>query len=544
MVIPRSINARYYVHDLGSALTQDRIYDPDYALAQDPEFYEKLRRYPVVDGAVNLRKLMDAGSDWYLEPASSAIGDRAAIPIFEALVKEIKDFSVARYNSAEALIKGASWAEIEGEWRVLEIPPLPPMRWWVITGLKDMDKRRFVLCRDKDLEPDERRWYVETAFPPYEARPIVREHYLRIAAGTDEASLGYGRGLVESILYPFWYATGLDEHSAQFGERWAQGFRVWKLGIPGAPLTTDKRQQYLNTVDLFVSRYAAVVDKDDTFELHDAPAEGFNYITERQKYYNSLIRVRILGSSLMTEPEVKGGSFALGDSQFENTTQLIVHHDRGILDSGFTADCMSLLWRANYQNFVSLGIRTTGPSRFHTRDIKQHDPAKRAPVLKTALEIGLKILEDEAYQQLELTPPTGDAPVLQQANLPAPAPGRPPGGPPDGPEVPSKQDERLGFEHGQPPPPPVTLHAHFEAPPPAPPPTIENHIHNYVTADPPDVCVNVEAPRAPDVRVEAPVIVPERETNVYVELPAGKKKLEINRDRDGRISGAEIKPKE
>lgn len=413
MTIARAYNGQQYTRELGSAAYgSKRIYDPDYALVQDPNFYEKLRRYPPVAGSVDLRKRMVAGSDWYLEPASSSVGDRAAVPIFETLLKQIQGFETARYNLAEALIKGSTWAAIEGEWRLLEIPPLPPTRWWVITSLRDMDKRRFCLLNDGGASRTAT-WHVEDPKPPYQPKPIDRSHYVRVAYGLEESTLLHGRGLAETLVYPFWYATSLDEHSAQFGERWAQGFRIWRLGDVPAPSAAAKRSEFLNVVDEFVSRYAAVVGEKDSFELHDAPAEALNYITSRQEYYNALMRVLILGSSLMTDPQVQGGSFALGDSQFENTTQLIVHQDRSVLDEACTADLVGLLWRANYQCFLDCGIKTTGPAFFHTGDLKQNDPAKRIPVIESAVKLGLRVRQDEAYKDYALTPPSDTEPVIE-----------------------------------------------------------------------------------------------------------------------------------
>lgn len=441
-MIPRAYNTQLYPKDLGAAISTQRIFDPDYALLSDPDIYEKLRKYPPIDGAVDLRKRMVAGSDWYLEAASSSIGDRAAVAIFRGLIGQLQGFETARYHLAEALIAGSKWAEMVGEWRVVEIPPLPPMRWFVITAFKDMDKRRFVMIRDRDQEVGEARWHIENVVQPFGTRPIEREHYVRVAYGTDEASLGYGRGLTESLLYPFWYATSLDEHANQFGERWAQGFRVWELGTEGPLLTQDKVNKFLAIVDTFVSRYAAVVGKDSKFNLHDAPADAFEYISIRQDYYNAIMRTRILGSSLMTDPQVEGGSFALGDSQFENTTQLMVHHDRGVLDASLTHDYLGLLWRANFQNLLMLGLRTTGPSVFHTQDLKQRSPAKRIPVFESASKLGAPVNLEELYSDYNLTPPAPGEPALLPTPQ-APAPGRPPEPGEDGrPEVPSQQKQR------------------------------------------------------------------------------------------------------
>lgn len=584
-MIPRAYNTQLYPKDLGAAISTRRIYDPDYAVLSDPDIYDKLRKYAPIDGAIDLRKRMVAGSDWFLEAASSSTGDRAAVPIFTALIQQLQAFETARYHLSEALIKGSAWAEMVGEWRIVEIPPLPPKLWFVITAFRDMDKRRFCLIRDDDQRPGEARWHVEAVVPPFETRAIEREHYVRVAYGTDEASLGYGRGLAESLLYPFWFATSNDEHANQFGEKWAQGFRIWKVGAEGPLLTNDKIQKYLNVVDTFVSRYAAVVGKDSEFELVDAPAESLKYITERQNYYNALLRTRILGSSLMTDPQVEGGSFALGESQDANTTQLMVHHDRGVLDEGITHDFVGLLWRVNFQQLLELGIRTTGPPKYHTRDLKQKDPAKRIPVIESATKVGLKVSESEVYADYNLTPPAPGEPVLEPPEPITAGPGRPPEpGKDKQPETPSRQKleleeralriARLEGELAQLRATPPSVHitnpaaprdTRLEAAPAAPSIVVHNHVpvQPPVVVPAPNVDVSVEAAApvvvpAPDVTVQAaaPIVVPAPQVHVAAAAPAqpqvvvaplreeAEKKVTIERDNYGRITGASVKPKE
>lgn len=418
-----SRNGRYYTQGLARQLRQDRIYDPDYALANEPEVYEKMRRYPVISGALELRKLLATGDRWSIKPATSSPSDVAAAPIFTELLRQCSGFNESRFNLFEGVMKGSSWAKIYGEPRWLSIGGRW-LRWWVPTALQDVDKRRLVLLRDKDHVPqpgeqDRYAWHLEDPKKPEAPNPIDRDHYVRFCWSTQEDTLGYGRGLSEPLIYPFWWASGLDEHGAQFAERWAQGFRVWKLGDVNAAGASDKRAAYLSIVDEFVSRYAAVVGKDDEFQLIDAPAAAFTSVKDLLAYYHGVIRVLVLGNSLLTDPKVEGGSFALGKTMGAQT-RLIVQRDRAVGDEAIRSDLLWLLLRLNWQNLRALGLSLTEPPYFVTGDEEGSEPETRRQQFESATAAGLSLKEDEAYAALDFTPPAPTDKVFQKAPPPAP----------------------------------------------------------------------------------------------------------------------------
>lgn len=418
-----SRNGRFYTQGLARQLRQDRIYDPDYALANEPEIYEKMRRYPVIAGALELRKLLATGDRWSCKPASKAPQDAAAVPIFTELLRQCSGFNEARFNLFEGVMKGSSWAKIYGEPRWLAIGGRW-LRWWVPTALQDVDKRRMVLLRDKsqpETAGEEKRyaWHLEDPRQPEAPQPIDRDHYVRFCWSTQEDTLGYGRGLSEPLIYPFWWASGLDEHGAQFAERWAQGFRVWKLADVNAAGAATKRADYLSIVDEFVSRYAAVVGKDDEFELHDAPAAAFTSVKELLAYYHGVTRVLILGNSLLTDPKVEGGSFALGKTMGAQT-RLIIQRDRAVGDEAIRSDLLWLLLRLNWANFRALGFAITEPPYFVTGDEEASEPETRRQQFESATTAGLALKREEAYAALDFTAPAPGEDVFVKAPAPAP----------------------------------------------------------------------------------------------------------------------------
>lgn len=417
-----SRNGRFYSQGLARQLRQDRIYDPDYALANEPEIYEKMRRYPVLAGALELRKLLATGDRWTLAPASPSAIDAAACPIFDALLRQCSGFNEARFNLFEGVMKGSAWAKIYGEPRWLTLGG-KTLRWWVPTALQDVDKRRFVQLKVKDpARPQDEgayRWHLEDPTRPEQPKPIDRDHYVRFSWSTQEDTLGYGRGLSESLIFPFWWASGLDEHGAQFAERWAQGFRVWKLAEVNAAGAATKRAEFLSIVDEFVTRYAAVVGKDDAFELHDAPAAAFSSVKDLLAYYHGVIRVTVLGSSLLTDPKVEGGSFALAKTMGAQT-RMIVQRDRAVGDEAIRSDLLWLMLRLNWPNLLALGLPISEPPFFRTTDEEAAEPETRKAQFEAAVAAGLALDEDEAYEALDFTKPSPGARTFAKAPTPAP----------------------------------------------------------------------------------------------------------------------------
>ena len=64
-IFSRAINSRLYATALAMAYRNGvEVYDPDYALAQDPEYWEKVQRDATIKHAIEGRLHSVAGREW------------------------------------------------------------------------------------------------------------------------------------------------------------------------------------------------------------------------------------------------------------------------------------------------------------------------------------------------------------------------------------------------------------------------------------------------------------------------------------------------
>lgn len=412
-----------YINELSNALKRTEIYDVSYALANDPFIYEKMRKYIGIQGPMDTLSTTVVGTSYYFEPASPAEDDYKAVPIWEATLSKLQGLTAAKSLLCQgAILRGSAWAEIQGDFFEVYVVPFGRMRLWCPTRLVDVDKRRFYQVPNKDGTTE---WFKrEIGDYGSKGTQVDLSHYIRFVCNDDEASLGNGRGLDEALYYPFRKATLLESQLQQFGARFAQGERVYKVNNlyagANAESAAERRQEFLSIVDKARTDFAIVLDKEDEYHLVDAPAEGYRFINETLQSVKDEMRTYILGSSLPSQPHVSGGSYAVAKVQ-ERVSEKKVDFYRVSIDETFSRDLLSLIFKINEGAIREQGLDISGPAYFHTRDLDQFDPQIRAQVVQTAINIGLKVREDEAYDQMGLTPPGDhDRYVEKQPEQPEP----------------------------------------------------------------------------------------------------------------------------
>lgn len=444
-----------YARSLGAALRSYRLNDPDYALRQDAQVYERMRHDPVIGFALRLRKLLAAGRDWYMEPAGSEQQDRLFAKILEDGLRHIEYFDAARFNLAEAIIAGSRWARIEGELKSCRLGGLEPRQWVVPTRLLDVDKRRFrqfpvergwkerrvpVLGADgtvtEQVVQERVREWVWQLFRPLQQHweEIDRDDYVRHINDDREDNLGYGGGLA-SELYHFWYAKEVVlQHGLQYIERWSQGFLIAKVetlrdGNASLPTSDDRMAKWLTVLEKMRSRHVLVHDARDSIDVKDAPQGGWDAALEALKYLDGAMRVAVLGSTLPTQADVKGGSYALADVQAA-VTNALTRFDQAGEEESLRRDLIGWFVRHNWPTLVSLGLQTCQLPFLKIREDRKDNHEARANVIVAMLNAGLKIRAAEVYPQVGLTPPMEGDELLEArpgqvgpaTPLPTPAP--------------------------------------------------------------------------------------------------------------------------
>src|SRR5689334_20288624 len=122
-LIIRSYNQDQYVWMLQSAYAAGwRVPDPEYATAQDADIWEKMRRDPDINAAMNTRLHAVACRHWTVElPNKVKVGEKQLGGIIEDSLREIEKFTSSRYNLATAVIRGTSWGYVQWKRRWLQL---------------------------------------------------------------------------------------------------------------------------------------------------------------------------------------------------------------------------------------------------------------------------------------------------------------------------------------------------------------------------------------------------------------------------------------
>lgn len=414
-----SVSSDIYVQALSAAYRAGRrIYDPEFALRQDPEIYEKIRRDAVIAQALTFRKHLIAGRSWNIEPSGTEPADKKAAVVVRELIAKIERLSSTLFNLAEAVVRGSAYALIIGRRMTLRIADFPPMTWWVPVRLKDVDRRRFRQVVDDDGNSHWEFWSVKR----YRWEKLENPGwFVRHIYDDTEPSLGYGRGLLEA-LYFYNYAKQVAlERGLQGLERWAMGIllaAVDSLRVNSNTTDSDDLvQQWIDTVNAMRSQHVLVYDKNDSFSVLTGGGEGWQIVREILEYLDNAMRTLILGANLPTSA-TEGGSFALGQVQ-ENSTEALVQYDRRLLEETLTRDLVGRVLDMNRANFVSLGLPLDRP-RFNIAQEKREDPSSSIQVIATAISAGISLRRDEVYQKIGFTPPgPDDETITRTSELPA-----------------------------------------------------------------------------------------------------------------------------
>lgn len=408
----RSVNQDLYAYALASVYESGwRVYDPDYALSRDADIYEKVRRDPVINHAIQQRLHMVAGHKWIIEPRGEAPADKQAAKILTELVEEIPNFTEARYETAQAVIVGRTIQLMGGEQRPMALAGTAPMNWWIPSSLEDIDRRRtrFVPVWEGTGE-DRHLNVVMELFSVERHRWEMVEHpewFIKHIYGDEEARLGHGRGLLEAIYFYHWIKTKIIQEGLQGVERWAQGMVIAKIdGLrAGDPTRSNDTvaQRWLDLLEKTRGRHAIVSGEKDEIQVVEPTGQGHQQVKEWLDYLDAGITRLLLGSTRSTG--VEGGDARAQSSTEAESRDALIQYDRNILDETITRDLIGALWRYNRPNFIQAGAAATKMPRFRTVAEVQRDPQEAAQTVKTVLDAGLKLKEDEAYQSVGFSPP-------------------------------------------------------------------------------------------------------------------------------------------
>lgn len=411
----RNFNSELYNRALSSAYRiWTRLYDPDYALARDPDIWEKLRRDATITQAVDTRLHLVAGRQWHVEPARDEESDRKTASICRDILRHVRNFTEARYELAQSIFKARTYAYIEGKPEIRTFGDGKPRTWWIPYRLRDVDRRRIRYRPEHYLDPDG----TEKVTVHQELWSVARMRYepfaklgqfVKIVYRNEEARLGYGRGLMDSMYFYWWMKAVVWKEGLQGLERWSQGILIGKVDSlrEGSTGKTNEaiRDELYEALHDMRSRHVIIVGKEDEVDVKEGGMAGHEMVMSFIKYMDEKLIALILGSTIPFGGGSGGGSYARARVE-ESTTNSLIQFDRDKLDEALSDDLIGLVWKLNYKNFVDMGCGESGIPKFVTQPDKKEDPQGAASIIAQLSAIGLPLKSEEVYSKIGFSAPS------------------------------------------------------------------------------------------------------------------------------------------
>lgn len=417
--VRQSTNKDFYGTQLSSIHEGHRLHEQSISLASDPNAYKKMLSDATISSLVQMRRHMVAGARWQMVPASDSPTDKLAAAHMEKLFAKIKRFDTARYNLAQGVFTGSSYARVNGSLTYLPLGDGQWRNWWVPTDLQDVGRLRFDKVATKvDVGTPSERYDVKWRQWDYVKRQWMEwehpEWYVKYVYNDDESTLGYGSGLIDA-MYFYWRAKEILFRSGlQGAERWAQGFLMASVYNARNGSTGKTNQAIVNAfireLEKQRTQHFFVKDKDDEIELIDGPGRGYEIVQWMIDYVDTQLRLLILGSNLPTQAE-GGGSYALGEIQ-RDTMDALIEYDRLLLAEALS-DLVKLVWDVNRVNFLQMGLGAAEMPKLKIYDDRKINPKEMAEMLQTLINAGFKIKVSEGYPLVNLTPPGPDDDIIE-----------------------------------------------------------------------------------------------------------------------------------
>mgnify|MGYP001568945588 CR=1 FL=1 len=323
-----------------------------------------------------------------------------------------------------------------------------PRMWWVPTGFKDVDFRRFAIRAIQEEMPDGRRrtrgkLYMSTiplqTYRPSEqqvrdAMPSATmqnyrevkhpEWILRVVYGDEESRLGQGLPVADALYFYVWIKGVLLREGLQGVERWSQGIIVGKInedraGAADTQTMEKERQAMVDALTKMRSRYVIVVGSKDEVDVKTGGMEGYQLVQGMIDYIDDCIMAVCTGAVLMSSKSNAGSLSSLSRDEVGKETQRgVLLYDQNKIDEDISIDVGGMFVRQNWSLLRSLALDKAGPPQFRTVGAKNVNPdramARFAQLSTIATTTGepIEVRKDEFFESVDLTPAGPDDDVI------------------------------------------------------------------------------------------------------------------------------------
>jgi len=404
----------------------DKLPDISYANSKDIDIWEIVQRDPKIRQGIQQRLNRVAGPTWGIFAGDDKREDSKRLAsVVEDSFHRIPHFRDIRRRLASSVFRGMSVEFMQGKRREIQLGSYPPLNWWCITKMTNVDPRRFVIRPVKEQRIDgttrvrgelnisvlldENLKHVKTSLYRY-VKVEHPEWFVRVIYEDEESRLGQGRGLLESIYFYHWVKQIVIREGLQGLERWSQGIIVGKMDENREASTSktneDLRDEMVDVLNKMRSRHVVVVGKEDEVEVLTGGGEGHQIVTSFLNYVDNSLMALCTGAILPSGGAQESGSLARAEVE-QDTQESIVQYDRDKIDEDLTTDMIGLFLRVNQPQLAATGLLAAAmetPPKFKTVQEKMEDPDKAVDRVVKLHNAGIPLSEEEVYQKIGFSP--------------------------------------------------------------------------------------------------------------------------------------------
>lgn len=414
------------------------VHPISYALREDIDAWERCLKNGAFYQGVQQRLHEVVGDEWHCYPPNNSQEgvDIQAARICEDGLRNIRGFFDALKRQAQAVFRGWSaqyitgarrWCKLGGVWG----------NWWAPTRIEHVDIRRFKVLsrRQRDNRGRERikgelwistipkqsyeqiRANTETEFYRHGfARVEHPEHFLITVYDDEEARVGRGRGIMDTLYFYVWADQIVMKEGLQALERWAQGVPVGYVDAEARGDAGQDSETERNTMETQLQRMKGrgvfVTDTRNKIEFHNGGGQGHQIVSGWRDYIDSKIIGVATGAILSSGVGQDTGSFAR-DKEGANVQGRVVQFDRNKISEDVDDGPLQLFWNLNRPQLAHAGLLNAARANFRLVSRRVFEPSEAAARVKTLRDAGIDLPEDEVYEQIAFSQPKKGQKVIK-----------------------------------------------------------------------------------------------------------------------------------
>lgn len=413
----------------------------EFARDRDSNIEVKLKRDAACAKGINMRRVMVAGTDWYLEAPDEE--SKVLIPYFERLIRKIRNFSAKRFSLTQAIFSGIHMQRMltaPGNRRLMigNLPdakmgvPMSYVWWWpelvdVPAGSigRDIEEREIEYPDGTSVRLPVWHYTTYDAWSDkwFRVEDSDLQQYIILEYHPDAFSLGFGEQLMDSMAVSFEAKKHLERQLLRGAARVAFPWVAVQIaeellsggGTPGDGYQTPE-QVLLKYQRIFRKQESGniLVYGGSTKDVKPLNLEGtaLSSLLALVKHYNDEIVETALAASMPTGGGGDNGSLARAAVEAGSTSRYI-RSDIQQLEESLDA-LIHAIWTYNQENFSRIIDPATGralstftPPQFRIGREESDDYEKNIGVLTSVANL-TDVLVSEIHEKCGTTQPTAE----------------------------------------------------------------------------------------------------------------------------------------